>query len=90
MSTHVQEFQSSLRFSHHFVLAKLTTSSLRVDGLILKQSNNETTIKQNMSGINVKSSVLVYQDKACCCINRSYREDENTYLRKKTAIAMFN
>ena len=31
MSTHVQGFQSFFRFSHHFVLAKLATSSIKVE-----------------------------------------------------------
>ena len=31
MSTHVPEFESFSAFLHHFVLAKLTTSSIGVD-----------------------------------------------------------
>ena len=31
MSTHVLEFQSFLGFLHHFVLAKIATSNIRVE-----------------------------------------------------------
>ena len=33
MSTHLPGFQSFFKFLHHFVLAKLATGSIRVEGL---------------------------------------------------------
>ena len=44
MSTHLPGFQSFSSFLHHFVLARLSTTSIRVDSFMILSAKNSLTL----------------------------------------------
>ena len=56
MSTHMAGFQSVFRFLHHFIFAKLPTSSIRVNKMVIKFEGSK--IKKN--GDTLPRSVLIF------------------------------
>ena len=56
MSTHLPGFQSFSAFSHHFVLAKLPTTSIRVKVKGKLRMGNPNKSTTNKSTINLQSN----------------------------------
>ena len=59
MSTHLLGFQSFSGFLHHFVLAKLATTSIRVNLLLLRTSNYHGWLQKGSGKRGVASGVVV-------------------------------